>query len=126
VNAEMLTSFHRQRSKKLFSLEGENMNKNRWFNWVIGAVLIGLAVLTVYQFVATVKVVSANAKQAEIIAGTNPTQSYPMMDCPFTQEQIRSIHPVYIPEIGHNIPFTEDGPTGVEGGLYMLRYCKTP
>jgi hypothetical protein len=122
----MLTSIHRQRSKKLFSLEGEKMNKNHWFNWVIGAVLIGLAVLTTYQFVATVKVVSANAKQAEITAGTNPTQANPMVECPFTPEQIRSIHLVYVPEIGHSIPFTEDGPTGVEGGLYMLRYCKTP
>ena len=102
------------------------MNKNRWFNWVIGAVLISLAVLTVYQFVATAQVVSANAKQTEITAETNPTQSNPMVECPFTPEQIRSIHSVYIAEIGHNIPFTKDGPTGVEGGLYMLRYCKTP
>jgi hypothetical protein len=102
------------------------MSKNRWFNWFIGAVLIGLAVLTVYQFVATAQVVSANAKQAEITAGTNPTQSNPMVECPFTPEQIRSIHSVSIQENGQSFPFTKDGPMGVEGGLNMLRYCKTP
>ncbi len=101
------------------------MNKNRWFNWVIAGVLIALAALTAYQFAATAPVVSANARQEAITAGADQAQANPL-ECPYTPEQIRSIHPVFIKENGQTIPFTKDGPTGVEGGLYMLRYCKTP
>jgi hypothetical protein len=99
------------------------MKHNRWFNWVVTGVLVALAIITARQFAANAQVVSANASQPVV------TQAEKMQNpfaCPFTPEQIRSIHPGYIAEIGHSVPFTKDGPTGVEGGLYMLRYCKAP
>lgn len=100
------------------------MNKNRWFNWTIAVVLIALAVFTVRQVAFSAQVVSANADQAALVSSTaepqNPSQ------CPFTPEQIRSIHPVFIKEIGHTLPYYSNGPTGLDGGLLMLRYCKIP
>jgi hypothetical protein len=100
------------------------MKKNRWFNWMIATVLIGLAALSARQFAATAQVVSANASQTGMATGTDETNN--PFQCPFTPEQIRSIHTGNIQEYGSHIPVTKDGPMGVEGGLYILRYCKTP
>jgi hypothetical protein len=122
----MLTSIHRQRSKKLFRQVGKKMKKNRWFNWLIAGVLIALAALTAHQFAATAQVVSTNDRQAAITSGADQSQANPLVECPFTSEQIHSIHAVSIQENGQTFPVTKDGPMGVEGGLYMLRYCKTP
>jgi hypothetical protein len=99
------------------------MKNNRWFNWIIAGVLIALAIITVRQFAANALIVSANPIQGSV---THAEKVQDPFECPFTPEQIRSIHAEYISEIGHSIPFTQDGPTGVEGGMYMLRYCKAP
>jgi|WetSurMetagenome_2_1015567.scaffolds.fasta_scaffold51176_2 hypothetical protein len=98
------------------------MKHDRWFNFGIAAVLLALAVVTVWQLAAANQVVAANTSQTAV------AQSEKLQDplqCPFTPEQIRSIHPEVIDDMGHTIPFTKDGPTGVEGGIYMLRYCVT-
>jgi hypothetical protein len=99
------------------------MKKNGWFNWVIILVLIAMAALTVRQAVGTVQVVSANSNAAGLTNAKNATDAN---QCPFTDEQIRSIHAEFIDSIGHNLPFTKDGPTGVEGGMSMLSHCQTP
>jgi len=99
------------------------MKHNRWLNVGIAAILLALAVVTAWQFAAADRVVAANSSQSTV-AQTEKLQD--PFQCPFTPEQIRSIHSVFIPEIGHSIPFMKDGPTGVEGGLLMLRYCKMP
>ena len=98
------------------------MKHNLWLNYGIATILVALAVVTAWQLVATNRVVAANSSQSAA-AQTEKVQD--PFQCPLTPEQIRSIHPEYIPEIGHSIPFTKDGPTGVEGGMYMLRYCVT-
>ena len=101
------------------------MKKNRWFYWIIAAVLITLAGFSVQQFAATVQAVSPNASQAGVSPVTDPALVNPLA-CPFTPEQIRSIHPVFIKGIGHTVPYTNEGPTGVDGGMSMLGYCETP
>jgi hypothetical protein len=97
------------------------MKNNRWFNWVVVGVLFALVIITLRQYSVTAQVVSVNASQAAV-SQTEYLQN--PFECPFTPEQIRSIHPEYIKEIGHTMPFTNDGPMGVDGGTYMLRYCK--
>jgi len=99
------------------------MVKSRWFNFVVAAVLLALAALTIHQLAASAQVISANTSQAAVSRTENLQNPF---ECPFTTEQIRSIYPDNASEVGNTIPFTKDGPTGVEGGMYMLRYCRTP
>jgi hypothetical protein len=99
------------------------MKQNRWFNWVVAGVLLALAIITIREFGVNAEVVTANANQTKAVQAAKLQNPFA---CPFTPEQIRSIHSEYIKGIGHNIPVTKDGPTGVEGGMYMLQYCKVP
>jgi hypothetical protein len=93
---------------------------NRRINLGIAVVLLVLA-LTIWQLAAASHFVSAQAGNS-IVSQSEKAQD--PSQCPFTAQQIRSIHAEYIKEIGHSIPFTKDGPTGFEGGMSMLRYCK--
>jgi len=99
------------------------MKKNHWFNWAIALVLIVLAAFTVRQVFGTAAVVSASGSPAGL---THTGSAVDPNQCPFTAEQIRSIHAVFIDAIGHSLPYTQDGPTGIEGGLSMLQYCQAP
>ena len=99
------------------------MKHNRWFNGVVVVVMLALTAMTARQVAAAYQVASANpglaaVSQAEKIQ--NP------VECPFTPELGRSIHAEYLKEAGHTIPFTQDGPTGVEGGMLAMRYCAAP
>jgi len=97
------------------------MLKNRWFNVVILVALLVVAALLIHQTFATAQTVSATTDPA-----LNLTSSVPSGLCPFTPEEIRSIHAVYVNSIGVWLPRSTQGYTGIEGGMHDLRYCLAP
>ncbi len=97
------------------------MFRKHLFVIVIVAALLVMAGLVAYQAVAVAKVAPATQNLSLDSSGQNPETM-----CPFTAEQIRSIHSVYINDSGIRLPFTSQGPTGVDGGLSALRYCSNP
>lgn len=94
------------------------MFKSRLFYMMIAAGFLALAVLLVYQSITTARVISAT--QSLPVTGSNPV---PVSPCPLTAEEIRSIHPVWVAEIGMWVSSTDHGPTGVDGGMQALRDC---
>ena len=91
------------------------MSKNRLFNmWIIIAVVIVIA-FTVREAAARAALVAQtdSIKRAEALECTNLPSRY-------------SIHTVYVNELGMWLPYTEDGPTGIDGGLiYLLSSYRT-
>ena len=83
------------------------MLKNRLFNVVIGLSLVVIVVLTVSQAVETTKIVSA-------ASGSPDTSS-----C-FSGMDRLSLTSVYVEEASGWFPYTNKGPTGVNGGLIDL------
>jgi hypothetical protein len=87
------------------------MSKTRLFNVLVAVVLILVLALTVNEAFATAGSVSGSAQGAESPA------------CPALTR-----HPVararYVKEMGGWLPYSENGPTGVDGGLiYILSNC---
>ncbi len=97
------------------------MLRKHLFVIVIVAALLVMAGLVAYQAVAVAKAVPATQNQSLGASGQNPETM-----CPFTADQIRSTHSVFIKDLGIWLPFTSQGPTGVDGGLLALRYCSYP
>ena len=91
------------------------MSRNRLFNmWIMMAVVIVIA-LTVREAAARAAIVSQtdSIKGAKALECTNLPSRY-------------SIHTVYVKELGMRVTYTEDGPTGVDGGLiYLLSSYRT-
>ena len=84
------------------------MMKNRLFNILVMLVLVALLALTARDALATAGFVSRSTRQAE----TSVCASLP---------RHISAQAHYIKEIGGWIPYSENRPTGVDGGLlYVL------
>lgn len=84
------------------------MSKIRLFNLLVIIALVVLVGLTVREASATSAVIahdsSASRSSSECVS--LPAHS--------------SIHSVYVKEIGSWMSYTEDGPTGIDGGLIHL------
>ena len=80
------------------------MLRNRLFNVLIAAALVLVVALTVREAFATTAVTSQPSAAA---ACASLPSRY-------------SIHTAYVQEAGISVPYTEDGPTGVDGGLLAL------
>jgi len=84
------------------------MLNNRLFNVFIIVALVALIGLTVREASATSAVIDheSSASQSSRECARLPARS--------------SIHTVYVKGMGSWLPYTEDGPTGVDGGLIHL------
>jgi hypothetical protein len=94
------------------------MFKNRFFYSVIVVALLAIAVLLAYQTVSTARVAAASQQRPVMGAAVDPTNT-----CPFTPEELRSIHPVWVKEIGQWVMYSNHGPVGVDGGMEAVRSC---
>jgi len=77
--------------------------------------LIGI---TSFSLVATPKVAAA--------ADSSLKTAFKMPDavCPFSSEEIRSLHPVYFKDINIHMLETSIGPIGFDGGTSALSLCR--
>ncbi|MGH2520900.1 MAG: hypothetical protein ACRDH2_00215 [Anaerolineales bacterium] len=101
------------------------MSSNRLFCVFVVVALAVMAALTVRQAAVTTEVVSAAASHAASAPEHFSSESSAnAAQCPFTQEERRSQHAVYLEEAGLWMPRTDGGYTGFEGGLLALRDCR--
>ena len=90
------------------------MNKNRLSNLMVVVALAVMAALTISQVAATNRVVSA-------ASGSGASVSIPPAEqCSAPDVDRSSIHSVYVKELGRWMTYTDQGPTGVDGGLIQL------
>ena len=90
------------------------MFKNRLFNVLIAIALVIVVALTVREVVATAGLIAQRdtANQAKTECASLPSH--------------HSIHNVYVKEMGISLLYTDDSPTGVDGGLiYLLSKYRT-
>lgn len=81
------------------------MFSHRFFNTIVAVALLVTIALTVREVAATSILVSQTSPTASV-CDSLPSQS--------------SVHTEYMPERGVWVIYTEDGPTGVDGGLIQL------
>jgi hypothetical protein len=86
------------------------MKKNRLFNFVVILALASMAALTISQVAATNRLVSAASN-----GGAAADEQ-----CSALGVDRSSIHMVYVERVGAWMPYTQNGPTGVDGGLLQL------
>jgi hypothetical protein len=92
-----------------------NMKKNRFFNLIVIVSLAVMAVLTISQMTAANRLVSAASNdRAE---SSEPVAEEP---CAASTTALPFIHMVYVERTGTWVPYTQDGPAGVDGGLIQL------
>jgi hypothetical protein len=86
------------------------MANNRFINLLIAIALVVLVGLTAREASATSAVIAADPSHSNsrnaVACASLPARS--------------SIHTVYEKETGTWLPYTEDGPTGIDGGLIQL------
>jgi hypothetical protein len=85
------------------------MFKNRLFTTLVAVALVITVALTVREAFATTTVLSQrdSVQQANIIECSSLPSRY-------------SIHTEYVKTTGTRLTYTEDGPTGIDGGLIYL------
>jgi hypothetical protein len=96
------------------SVQENPMFKNRSFVMLITATLVLMAALLITQALAVAQVVTTTQSQ---IPGA-PSSVGP--SCPLSAADLHSIHGVYVKEIGRWLPYTSQGPMGVDGGAIEL------
>ncbi len=94
------------------------MSKNRLFVVLIVASLLTIASLLITQSLNTARVI-ASAQNLPMTSTSSDTTS----TCPYTPEELRSIHPVWVKEIGQWVMYSSHGPVGVDGGMEAVRSC---
>ena len=85
------------------------MSRNRLFNVLVGIALAIVITLAVQETAST----------ASIMTHTNSSEGVRTLDCASLPSR-HSIHPEYADELGRSVIYTEDGRTGVDGGLIYL------
>jgi len=93
-----------QRRRKIILIMEIKMFRNRLFNVLIAIALVVVITLTVREAFATADITS----QTEVSIKCNSLPSR------------FSIHMVEVNQSGTRVTYTEDGPTGVDGGLKEL------
>ena len=89
------------------------MNKNRFFNVLVGLLLALTAALTARQAVVTADTVTAGRSASEGSA----------VDCPLSAEERASIQAVYQPQAHGAWARSDAGFVGPEGGLLTVLDC---
>jgi hypothetical protein len=82
------------------------MNKNRFFSLLVIVTLAALAALTISQVAAVDRLVSASSSAVN--------------RCPAPEVNHASVHMVYVESLGRWMPYMDQGPTGVDGGLIQV------
>ena len=91
------------------------MLRNRLFNALILAAVVIVVAITVQEAAAT----------ASMMSGTESQKGIRSFGCASLPSRY-SIHTEYVQEMRVWVPYTEDGPTGVDGGLiYLLSNYQT-
>jgi hypothetical protein len=85
------------------------MQNSRLFNVLIAIALVIVVALTVREAFAT----------GNIVSQTNATNGAKTLECASLPSHY-SIHTEYVKETGTRLTYTEDGPTGIDGGLMSL------
>ena len=85
------------------------MSRNRLFNVLVGIALAIVIALTVQEAAST----------ASIVPHTSSSEGIRTLECASLPSRY-SIHTEYVNELGRSVIYTEDGPTGVDGGLIYL------
>jgi hypothetical protein len=85
------------------------MSRNRLFNVLVGIALAIFNALTVQEAAST----------ASVMPHTNSSEGIRRLECASLPSRY-SIHTEYVNELGRSVTYTEDGPTGVDGGLIEL------
>jgi hypothetical protein len=85
------------------------MPRNRLFNLLIG---IAIAIVIALTF-------QESASPASIIPRTSSSERIRTSECASLPSRY-SIHAEYVSELGRSVIYTENGPTGVDGGLIYL------
>ena len=94
------------------------MLKKRLFYLLLVLGLVGMVWISTNPFLMTPKVVfaAAPASQQENL----PNGFY----CPFTTDELLSLHPVHFKDINVSMLETSDGPIGYDGGTFALGQCR--
>jgi len=91
------------------------MSRNRLFNTMIVIALVMVIAFTVQEAAAT----------ASMMPEADSSNGVRTSECASLPSRY-SIHTEYVQERGVWVPYTEDGPTGVDGGLiYLLSNYRT-
>lgn len=91
------------------------MSNNRLFHVLVGIALAIVIALTIQGAAST----------ASIIPHTNSSEGIRTLECANLPSRY-SIHTEYVNELGRSVIYTEDGLTGVDGGLiYLLSNCRS-
>ena len=85
------------------------MSRNRLFNVLVGIAQAIVIALTVQEVAST----------ASIMPHTNSSEGIRILECASLPSRY-SIHTEYVNELGKSVIHTEDGPTGLDGGLIYL------
>jgi hypothetical protein len=106
----------RNRYKRKFNRSEEiKMLNIRLFNLLIAIALVIVVALTVREVFAT----------GNIVSQTNATNGAMALECASLPSHY-SIHTESVKETGTRLTYTEDGPTGIDGGLiYLLSSYRT-
>ena len=99
------------------------MSKNRLFYLLLFVCLVGLTMLAFYPSLEKGNAVSAASVQIRVPSKSQETQDTAEL-CPFTAEQIQSLHSIYIKAINLHMLATDNGPIGYDGGLPALGECR--
>ena len=84
------------------------MYTNRLFNLFVGIALVVIVALTVREVAATTSIVSKT-----------DSATHSQTECSSLPSHY-SIHSEYVEELDTSMTYTEDGPTGMDGGLIHL------
>lgn len=96
------------------------MANNRFINLLIAIAVVVLVGLTAREASATSAVIAHDSSASRSLSELEKSA-----ECASLPAR-SSIHTVYVQEIGTWMSYTEDGPTGVDGGLiYLLSNYQT-
>ena len=85
------------------------MFRKRWFRMLIAIAFVLVAAFAVREGIA----------KANIVSQPNGTMGSGALDCASLPSR-HSLHTETVEETGTRLPYTEDGPTGIDGGLINL------
>ena len=85
------------------------MSRNRLFNVLVGIALAIVIALTGQEVAST----------ASTVFNTDASEETMTLECASLPSRY-SIHTEYVNELGRSVSYTEDAPTGVDGGLIYL------
>jgi hypothetical protein len=91
--------------------------KRKWFTQILVLVAIGMFWLSTNPTLLLPKAVYAEATTQSVVQVTGQY-------CPFTAQEIQSLHTMTIGDTTQTVLATNDGPIGYDGGTFALSQCR--